>query len=54
MIRRIFRVATAASLARAWRQKEPKWVYLTGLLLLFRLIDRRSAKTAARRKHAGS
>jgi hypothetical protein len=54
MIRRLFRMATAATLARAWRQKEPKWLYLTGALLLFRLIDRRSAKRSARRKHANS
>lgn len=54
MFRRIFRIATAATLARAWGQKQPKWLYLTGVLLLFRFFDRRSAKSATRRKNASS
>jgi hypothetical protein len=54
MLRRIFRVAMAATLARAWGQKEPKWLYLTGAVLLFRFIDRHSAKSTARRKNANT
>ena len=54
VLRRIFRIATAATLARAWGQKEPKWLYLTWVLLLFRFIDRRSAKSTARRKNANT
>jgi hypothetical protein len=54
VLRRVFRIATAATLARAWGQKQPKWLYLTGVLLLFRLIDRHSATSTARRKSASS
>ncbi len=54
MLRRIFRIATAATLARAWGQKEPKWLYLTGALFVLRFIDRHSAKSTARRKSAAS
>jgi hypothetical protein len=54
VLRRIFRIAIAATLGRAWAQKEPKWLYLTEALLVLRFLDRRSAKSTARRKSAQS
>ena len=54
MLRRVFRIAAAATLARAWGQKQPKWLYLTGAILLLRWFDRRSANATARRKRDAS
>jgi hypothetical protein len=48
ILRRIFRVALASSLARAWAQKSPKWLSIAGAVLLFRLIDKRAAKSGQR------
>jgi hypothetical protein len=48
MLRRIFSFALLSSLARAWAQKSPKWLSLAGALLLFRVIDKRAAKSGRR------
>jgi hypothetical protein len=50
MFRRIFRIATAAALGRAWAQKSPKWLSIALGIVLFRFIDSRSRKAARRSK----
>jgi hypothetical protein len=50
MLRRIFRIVTAAAFGRAWAQKSPKWLSIALGIVLFRFIDRRSAKSAKRTK----
>jgi len=50
MLRRIFRIATAAAFGRAWAQRSPKWLSIALGIVLFRFIDRRSTKSAQRRK----
>jgi hypothetical protein len=37
-----------SSLARAWAQKSPKWLSVAGAIVLFRLIDKRAAKSGRR------
>lgn len=46
MLRRLLRVATAASLGRAWAQKSLKWLAVALGIAFFRFIDRRAAKAA--------
>jgi hypothetical protein len=48
MLKRIFRFALASSLARAWAQKSPQWLSVAGAIVLFRLIDKRAAKSGRR------
>jgi hypothetical protein len=50
MFRRIFRIAIAAALGRAWAQKSSKWLSIALGIALFRFIDSRSAKSARRAK----
>ncbi|HUY17266.1 MAG TPA: hypothetical protein VMV11_06865 [Acidimicrobiales bacterium] len=50
MLRRLFRVATAAALGRAWAQKSSKWLAVALGITLFRFIESRSAKRAKREK----
>jgi hypothetical protein len=44
MLRRLFRVAVAGALGRAWAQRSSKWLSMALAVVLFRLIDRRAAK----------
>ena len=48
ILKRLFRIALASSVARAWAQKSPKWLSIAGTILLFRLIDRHAAKSGKR------
>ena len=50
MLRRLFRIATAAAFGRAWAQKSPKWLSVALGIILFRFIDSRSRKSARRSK----
>lgn len=50
MLRRVFRIAAAAALGRAWAQKSPKWLTIALGVVLFRIFDSRSAKSAKRLK----
>jgi hypothetical protein len=45
ILKRLFRLALASSLTRAWAQKSTKWLAVAGGVLLFRLIDKRAAKS---------
>jgi hypothetical protein len=48
ILKRIFRIALASSVARAWAQKSPKWLTIAGALVLFRLFDKHAAKSGRR------
>jgi hypothetical protein len=48
ILKRIFRFALASSVARAWAQKSPRWLTIAGAVILFRLIDKRAAKSGQR------
>jgi len=48
ILKRLFRIALASSLARAWAQKSPKWLSIAGAIVLFRLFDRHAAKSGRR------
>jgi hypothetical protein len=48
ILKRIFRFALASTLARAWAQKSPRWLTIAGAVILFRLIDKRAAKSGQR------
>ncbi|HVB50803.1 MAG TPA: hypothetical protein VND89_03555 [Acidimicrobiales bacterium] len=52
MLKRLFRIATAATIGRALAQKSPKWLSIALTLLLFRFLDRRSAKASKSAKRA--
>jgi hypothetical protein len=54
VVRRLFRVAIAGLLGRAWAQKSPKWLGLALALLLFRFADSQAAKSGRRAKSARS
>jgi hypothetical protein len=49
ILKRLFRVALASSVARAWAQKSPKWLSIAGTILIFRLFDKHAAKAGRRR-----
>jgi hypothetical protein len=48
ILKRLFRVALATSVARAWAQKSPRWLSIAGAILLFRLFDKHAAKSGRR------
>jgi hypothetical protein len=48
ILKRLFRLALASSLSRAWAQKSPKWLTFAGAIVLFRMIDKHAAKSGRR------
>jgi hypothetical protein len=48
ILKRLFRFALASTVARAWAQKSPRWLTIAGAVILFRLIDKRAAKSGQR------
>jgi len=50
VLRRLFRIATAGALGRAWAQKSPKWLSFALAIVLLRFIDSRAKKSAQRSK----
>jgi hypothetical protein len=48
ILKRVFRIALASSLARAWAQKSPKWLTIAGAIVLFRMVDKHAAKSGQR------
>jgi hypothetical protein len=44
ILRRIFGLVTASAVAKAWEKKSLKWLTLAGGLVLFQLLDSRSAR----------
>jgi hypothetical protein len=51
MLRRLFRVAIASSLAKAWLQKSPRWLGIAGAVALLRALDARASKSGRRVKN---
>jgi len=52
VLKRLFRIATAASLGRAVAQKSPKWLSIAFAIVLLRFFNSRSAKAAKAAKRA--
>jgi len=53
MLRKLFNVATASAVAKAWETKSKKWLGVAGALVLFRLLDSRAARKPASKKSTG-
>jgi hypothetical protein len=47
ILKRLFGFATANVLAKAWEKKSKAWLSLAGVLVLFQLLDSRSARKPA-------
>lgn len=52
MLRRLFSLATASAVAKAWETKSKKWLGVAGALVLFRFFDSRAARKPASKKSA--
>jgi hypothetical protein len=52
MLRRLFSLATASAVAKAWETKSKKWLGVAGALVLFRFLDSRAARKPASKKTA--
>jgi hypothetical protein len=50
MLRRLFSLATASAVAKAWETKSKKWLGVAGALVLFRIFDSRAARKPATKK----
>lgn len=48
MLRRLLKIAMAASFGRAWAQKSGKWLSVALAIVLFRFVDRRAARAQRR------
>jgi hypothetical protein len=51
-LKKVFGLATASALAKAWETKSKKWLALAGALVLFRFWDSRAARKAPSKKTA--
>jgi hypothetical protein len=45
ILRRLFRIALASALGRAFAQRSAKWLSVAGAITLLRIIDRRAARS---------
>jgi hypothetical protein len=52
ILKRIFGLATASAVAKAWEKKSLKWLSLAGALVLFQLLDARGARKPSPKKSA--
>jgi hypothetical protein len=52
ILRRVFGLATASALAKAWEKKSRKWFTLAGVLILFQMFDARAARKPSPKKSA--
>ena len=52
ILKRVFGLATASVLAKAWEKKSPRWLSLAGALVLFQLLDSRAARKPSPKKSA--
>ena len=50
ILKRLFGLATASALARAWEKKSKVWLSFAGVLVLFQLFDSRAARKPAPKK----
>jgi hypothetical protein len=50
ILKRVFGVATASALAKAWEKKSKMWLSFAGVLVLFQLLDRRAARKPSPKK----
>lgn len=47
ILKRVFGLATASAIAKAWEKKSLKWFSLAGALILFQFLDSRAARKPA-------
>lgn len=52
ILKRLFGFATASALAKAWEKKSKMWLSFAGVLVLFQLLDSRSARKSTPKKSA--
>lgn len=52
ILKRVFGLATASVLAKAWEKKSPRWLALAGALILFQLLDSRAARKPSPKRSA--
>jgi hypothetical protein len=52
ILKRLFGLATASTLAKAWEKKSKVWLSFAGVLVLFQLLDSRAARKPAPKKSA--
>jgi hypothetical protein len=52
ILKRLFGLATASALAKAWEKKSKVWLSFAGVLVLFQLLDSRAARKPAPKKSA--
>lgn len=52
ILKRVFGLATASALAKAWEKKSPRWLALAGALILFQFLDSRAARKPSPKKSA--
>ena len=52
ILKRVFGLATASALAKAWEKKSPRWLSLAGALILFQILDWRAARKPSPKKSA--
>jgi hypothetical protein len=50
MLKRLFGLATASALAKAWEKKSPRWLTLAGALVLFQIFDSRATRKPSSKK----
>lgn len=50
IFKRVFGLATASALGKAWEKKSLKWLSLAGALVLFQLLDSRAARKPSPKK----
>jgi hypothetical protein len=52
ILKRVFRLATASALTKAWEKKSKKWLTLAGAIVLFQFLDSRAARKPSPKKTA--
>lgn len=50
ILKRLFGLATASALAKAWEKKSATWLSLAGALVLIQIFDSRAARKPASKK----
>ena len=52
ILKRLFGLASASALAKAWETKSKRWLAVAGAVLLFQFLDSRAARKPAPKKAA--
>jgi hypothetical protein len=52
ILKRVFGLATASALTKAWEKKSKRWLGVAGAVVLFQFLDSRAARKAPTKKSA--